>query len=385
MDVHMRIVHLTASAFLGGPERQMLGLAEAMSADFANTFLSFSEGGRCRPFLSAVRNAGFDAAELFHDSPRVYSAARELTAFLRGNLTDVLVTHGYKSNLVGRSAARQVGIPIVSVARGWTGESWKVRCYEALDRLHLRLMDRVVCVSQGQAAKVLRAGVPFERVRVIRNGARLHAFERPDPGGRERVRELAGGDGPVVLAAGRLSPEKGFAVLIEAAHLVTQAVPDARFVLCGDGSQRPALEQRVEALNLAGTFRLVGHRSDLDSLLPWATVVALPSFTEGLPNVALEAAAAGVPVVATAVGGTPEVVVNGRTGFLVPPGDPVRFAARIIDLLRNPEVAALFGSAAREHMHEHFTFAVQAQAYETLFTELLADRRRSARASAVCA
>ncbi|MBO0699773.1 MAG: glycosyltransferase, partial [Zavarzinella sp.] len=181
----MRIVHLTASAFFGGPERQMLGLAAALPAGFSTTFLSFSETGRCRPFLTTARSAGFDAAELAHDTPDFRAAIREVSAFLRGNFADVLVTHGYKSNLLGRPAARQGRVPIVSVSRGWTGESLRVRCYEALDRFHLRFMDRVVCVSEGQAEKVRRAGVAPGRIRVIRNAARFRAAAEPHPRDRD--------------------------------------------------------------------------------------------------------------------------------------------------------------------------------------------------------
>jgi glycosyltransferase involved in cell wall biosynthesis len=367
----MRIVHLTASALLGGPERQMLGLAAALPADYVSTFLSFSEGGRCRRFLAAARTAGFDAAELRSDTPHLWPAVRELNAVLRGNRADVLVTHGYKSNLLGRPAARQAGVPIVSVSRGWTGENLKVRCYEAIDRFHLRFMDRVVCVSAGQARKARAAGVPAGRVRVIRNGARLGAFADPEPAGRESLRQLAGGPGPVVLAAGRLSPEKGFRLLVEAASVIRRAVPTVRLVVCGEGALRPNLERQIRRLGLAGVVRLAGHRSDLDTMLPWADLAVLPSYTEGLPNVALEAAAAGVPVVATAVGGTPEVVVDGQTGYLVPPGDADRLAERIIDLVREPARAAAFGQAARQRMRDHFSFQAQARDYEAMFAELL--------------
>src|SRR5947209_1924147 len=297
----MRIVHLTASGFFGGPERQMLGLAAALPDDYSSTFLSFSEGGRCRPFLAAARVAGFDAAELTHDTPNLRAAIAELTAFLRGNFADVLVTHGYKSNLLGRAAARQTRIPIVSVSRGWTGENLKVWCYEAVDRVHLRFMDRVVCVSAGQAERVRRSGVPPERVRVIRNAARLPAFSAPDPAMRGRLLMLAGGDGPVVFAAGRLSPEKGLHVLVESAAQLFRQVPTARIVVLGEGGERGRLERRLSEFGIADRFRLPGFRGDVDDLLPWADVVALPSLTEGLPNVALEAAAAGRPVVASAV------------------------------------------------------------------------------------
>jgi glycosyltransferase involved in cell wall biosynthesis len=368
----MHLVHLTASTFFGGPERQMLGLGRALPDDFTSTYLSFSEGGRCAAFLGQVRSAGFDGIELENDSPRLRSSIRELTSLLRERGSDVLITHGYKSNLLGRVAARRVGIPVVAVSRGWTGENVKVRFYDALDRFHLRYMDAVVCVSEGQAAKVRKAGVPPRKMTVIRNAARLDAFQSPLPEYRERLRQLARaeGDDLVIAAAGRLSPEKGFAVLLEAAALVTRAERGCRFVLFGEGGERPALEQRITELGLHDGFTLAGFRDDLDRWLPWADLAVLPSFTEGLPNVALEASAAGVPVVATAVGGTPEVVSDGATGFLVPSGDPTALASRILDVCRDATLRERLGEAGREFMRQQFSFEGQALAYRKLFAAL---------------
>jgi glycosyltransferase involved in cell wall biosynthesis len=372
----VRIVHLTASSFFGGPERQILGLARALPDEYSTTILSFSEGGQCRPFLAAARAAGFDTAELTNDTPNLRAAVAELTAFLRGNFADILVTHGYKSNLLGRPAARNAGIPIISISRGWTGENLKVWCYEAVDRFHLRFMDRVVCVSAGQGERVRRAGVPPEKVRVIRNAARLSAFTRPDPFMGQRLRELAGGDGPVVVAAGRLSPEKGFHILVEAGKQLAHDVPMARVVVFGEGAERGRLERRIAELGLGERFRLPGFRDDVDALLPWADVAVLPSLTEGLPNVALEAAAASVPVVATAVGGTPEVVIDGRTGFLVPPNEPMALARRTADVLASPGLARGLGTAGRKWVEEYFSFEGQARAYQMLFNEVCSGRHR---------
>jgi len=156
----MKIAHLTASTFFGGPERQMLGLATSLPAAYQTAFLSFAEGGRCHPFLGRARKAGFEAIALQADTPRFRAAVAEVADELRRLETQVLCCHGYKANILGRLAARRVGIAAIAVARGWTGENIKVRCYEALDRLHLRMMDHVVCVSNAQALKVRRAGVP---------------------------------------------------------------------------------------------------------------------------------------------------------------------------------------------------------------------------------
>jgi glycosyltransferase involved in cell wall biosynthesis len=174
----------------------------------------------------------------------------------------------------------------------------------------------------------------------------------------------------VVVAAGRLSPEKGFGVLVESAAEICRDNPGAGVVIFGEGTLRAELEARIAELGLSGRVVLPGFRTDLDSLIGAADVVVLPSFTEGLPNVALEASAAGVPVVATAVGGTPEVIRDNETGFLVPPGQPQAIAAKVGELLREQLLRAQFGAAAKEYMQSTFTFEAQAAAYLELIDTL---------------
>ncbi|MBM3979337.1 MAG: glycosyltransferase family 4 protein [Planctomycetes bacterium] len=371
----MNLVHLTASTFFGGPERQMLGLARALRDAARTTFATFPEGGRGEAFLNEVRAHGFATVPLTTDFPKVFAAVRELAGVLRATACDVLLCHGYKANIIGRLAARRAGVPAVAVSRGWTGETRKVKLYEWLDRRHLRFMDHVVCVSEGQAAKVRRwCRVPARRLSVIRNSARLSAFESADPTARARLLGFFASDAAVsqiVLGAGRFSPEKGFGVLVEAAAAICKDNPRAGVVLFGEGPLRGDLEARVARLGLTGRVVLPGFRTDLDSLIGGADVVVLPSYTEGLPNVALEASAAGVPVVATTVGGTPEVIADGATGFLVPPGEPAAIAAKVTDLLRAPDLRADFGTAGRARMRALFTFDAQAKAYLQLIDTLL--------------
>ncbi len=369
----MHVVHLTASTLFGGPERQMLGLGRHLPPRFRSTYGSFPEGGRCEPFLAEAHAAGFPTVRLAADTPDVPGALDELTRLLRDTAADVLVGHTFKPNVLGRLAARRVGIPVVTVSRGWTWESLKVRVYETIDRVNLRFVDHVVAVSSGQAERVRRCGVPSTRLSVIRNAARLAAFADPDPAYRDRLRGLFPADTPVshvVLAAGRLSPEKGFDVLVEAAAEVLRIHPTAGFVLFGEGGERAKLEARVAELGLAALFRMPGHSADLDRYLPWADVVVLPSFTEGLPNVALEASAAGVPVVATAVGGTPELVADGESGFLVPSGQPDVIAERVSRLLADEPLRKRLGTAGRERMRREFSFEAQAERYAELFDRL---------------
>ena len=370
----MNLVHLTASTFFGGPERQMLGLALAMPDSIRTTFATFPEGGRGGAFLDEVRKHGFATSPLKTDFPKVYASVREVVELLRATACDVLVCHGYKAHVLGRLAAHRAGIPAVAVSRGWTGETRKVKLYEWIDRRHLQFMDHVVCVSDGQAEKVRKwCRVPANRMSVIRNSARLAAFENADPAARARLLGFFPNDtavSQVVVGAGRFSPEKGFGVLVEAAATICRDNPNAGVVLFGEGPLRSDLERRVAELGLTGRVVLPGFRHDLDSLIGGADVVVLPSYTEGLPNVALEASAAGVPVVATAVGGTPEAIADGVNGFLVPPGRPAAVANKVGELLRDLDLRDRFGTAGRERMRELFTFQAQATAYLRLLHTL---------------
>jgi glycosyltransferase involved in cell wall biosynthesis len=369
----MVVVHLTSSRFFGGPERQMLGLAENLACRSA--FLSFSEGGRCEAFLTHARRAGFSAQALENDTPYLRAAVNELAGHLQDLGAGVLCCNGYKANLAGRLAARRMRVPAIAVSRGWTGETWKVRVYEALDRLHLRLMSHVVCVSEAQAVKVRRAGVPHHRVSVIRNAVQTDRFENPDPDGREQLLSYFDRKPQRIIGAvGRLSPEKGFAVLIEAARQVASSDAQAGFLIFGDGGLRANLERRIATAGLGGGFVLAGFRTDLDRLLPSLDALVLPSYSEGLPNVVLEAFAAGVPVVATAVGGIPEIVADGENGYLVPPGDATALAARMRDLLGSRSRRREMGQRGKERVQEEYTFETQARAYARLFAVLTDER-----------
>ena len=151
-------------------------------------------------------------------------------------------------------------------------------------------------------------------------------------------------------------------MLVEAAALVVRQLPDVGFLHLGDGPLRGEITARIEALGLWGRFVLAGFRDDVDRLTPHWDLSVLPSFTEGLPNVVLESLAAGVPVVATAVGGTPEALRDGVDGRLVPPRDPRLLADRIVSLLRSEEDRAAMGRRGRERIRAEFTHEAQARA-----------------------
>jgi glycosyltransferase involved in cell wall biosynthesis len=368
----MNIVHLTASTMYGGPERQMLGLADALRDRARVSVISFQEGGRCRPFLSQARRLGLDAVELQSDTPYFFHVISEVAAELERLKADVVLCHGYKANMLGRPAARRRGIPAIAVSRGWTAESWRVRLYEWMDRMHLRFMDRVIAVSQAQAEKVKACGVNDARINVIPNSIDPERFADPDPRYRTRMeRYFRHGVSLVIGAAGRFSPEKGFDVLIQAAATVMEACPEVGFVLFGDGPEKANLQARISMLGLNGAVVMAGFRGDLDRYLPQLDLFVLSSHTEGMPNVVLEACAAGVPVVATAVGGTPEVIDDESSGWLVQPGDPAQLAQRILDAVECPERMRDVAFNGRQKVLEDFSFDAQADQYLELLETIV--------------
>jgi glycosyltransferase involved in cell wall biosynthesis len=367
----MVIVHLLASPFFGGPERQVLGLARSLPSDFQTVFLSFAERGLSAPFLDRARRHGFEAVCLQHNAPFLRRAVHEIAGHLRRVGGRVLCCSGYKPDILGWLAARQVGIPVLAISHGWTAVTMKVRLNEMLDRLVLHGMDRIVCVSEGQSVKVRRAGVSPGRVVVIRNAIGRESFRAPDAQTRQEMLEMfARPPRLLVGAAGRLSPEKGFDQFVAAARRVADQHPSTGFILFGDGPLRTVLIQEVADRGLGDRFVFAGFRGDLERYLPSLDVFVQPSFTEGLPVAVLEASAAGLPVVATAVGGTPEVVADGTTGFLVSAGRPDALAEKIARLLKDDTLRQQMGCQGRQRVEGSFTFAAQSVQYQRLFAEM---------------
>jgi glycosyltransferase involved in cell wall biosynthesis len=372
----MNVVHLTDSPFYGGPERQMRGLSLALPASVKTTILCFRDHASSLPFLKQLDAAGIAARMIGHANPHFLRMIADVAAQLRDERADLLLCQGYKADIIGWFAARRVGIPVIAVSRGWTAHTLKVRAYEALDRRMLQRMDAVLCVSAGQAAKVARAGVARDRLHVIHNSIDPARFGNGRAAGRAILEGLfASPRSAIIAAVGRQSPEKGFDQLVDAARLLVRDDNRVGVVLVGDGPDRPMLEAMVRAASLESSVVFAGFRTDVDRLLPGADILTQPSHTEGMPNAVLEACAAGLPVVATDVGGTSEIIEDGVNGFLVPAADPPALARRLRDLVRSPDLRQQMGNRGRDLVRARFSFARQAAAYEEVFVSVV--RRRS--------
>lgn len=363
----MKILILTASPFFGGPERQILELAKTFRLrhpDVETCLASFPEAGNCRPFLDKATEAGFETVELANDFPHLIRTRNELRQLLTERKIDILITNGHKARGVSCLLPKP-HIPIITVSRGWTAENFKIKLFNFADRHFHRRADHVIAVSDGQAAKVIRFGTPPDRVTVIRNAIRVDRFdETPDPAEREKLLAVFPQRPTFLLgAAGRLSPEKGFDLLIDAAKKIRDRSFSIGLFIFGEGFLRESLEKQLRDLGLQDCVQLPGFTGELDRLLPHFDVFVQSSHSEGLPNVLLEAMAARTAVVATEAGGTPEVVEEGVTGLMVPPGDAGKLADAICRLLAEPDKLQTMGDAGRKRVETLFTFESQADRY----------------------
>jgi len=368
------VCHLIASNFAGGPEKQIVELSTRMPAlGWPTVIGSFREN---RPTVGVIENARARGVPTFLISTRSsFSplAAVQLARSLKRYRVTLLVTHGYKSNLVGRLATAGTQVAQVPMVRGYTGEDWKVRHYERIDRGLLRRSPIVLCVSAATQELLVRLGVARDHIRVLHNAVDDNLSSTP----LDLTKEFDLPQGTqVLLAAGRLSPEKGHRYLVEAMARLKGHDPPAALVILGAGREAERLGAQVAAAGLAEHVVLGGFRTDVLRCIAGADLVVNPSLTEGLPNVVLEALALGRPVVATDVGGVSELITPGQTGWLVPPADPAALAGAIVAALDDAPRACALAEAGRRRVAASFSFAGQARRFADLCPELLAIARR---------
>jgi len=245
-----------------------------------------------------------------------------------------------------------------------------------MERLLARLTDRIVTVSEGQRWELAGYGIaPLEKIAVVPLGFELEDLLACGSHRGELCRELGlSDDDKLIGIVARLVPIKNHHLFLQTAKLVAEAVPQARFLVVGDGELREELEAYARELGLDGRVLFTGWRRDLPRLYADLDVVALTSINEGTPVSLIEAMAAGVPVVATTVGGVPDVVVNGETGYLVEAGDVKGMAEAITELLRNPEKAREMGRKGREVVYPKFAAQTLIANVEQLYSGLLRHR-----------
>ena len=321
------------------------------------------------------------------DLVREVSPARDVRALamlvrlMRAGRYDIVHTHTSKAGLLGRVAAVMAGVPVVvhtphgHIFHGYFGRP-QTAVYRCLEAAAARHTDRIITLTERGAREHVEAGVgPPELFVPIHSGVDVAAYERPTRGRAVVRRELGIADSAsVLIAVGRLAPVKGHEVLLRAMVGVVRERPGVVLLLAGDGPQRGFLEELARQLGLGGSVRLLGLRADVVDLLHASDVFCLPSHNEGMGRVVVEAMAAGVPVVASGVGGVPELIEDGRTGVLVAPADEGALCAGILRVLGNGPAAADMAVRARAEVAPRYSLAAMLDRIDSLYMELLAEK-----------
>jgi glycosyltransferase involved in cell wall biosynthesis len=366
----LTVAHFDNAEVRGGAEEHILTLLRGLDRSRFRPLLVCSPEMAATLAVDVPRDVPVVPTRLYR--PRDLGPAFRLARLLHEVGVDILHSHMFYGSLLASPVARMCGVPVV-VETPHLREHWRrgLKSSYVVDRLAGRFVDRFIAVSRANARYLIdEKGLPAAKVIVIENGADIKRYsQRSEPAAGLRASLGFGPSDPILLALGRLEPQKGHRVLLEALPLVRREFPRIRLVCVGDGGQRPALEAQVMGLQLGDAVRFVGFRSDVEAWLALADVMVLPSLYEGLPLAAIEALAAQTPVVATAVDGTPEVVVHEKTGLTVSAGDPIALAEAIIRLLRQPEWARRLALAGQRWVEERFDAQRQVRLTENLYAE----------------
>ena len=363
----VRVVEVVATGTNGGAQEHVYGLLTRIDPTRYDVHVvSLSHGVSVRK----LERHGVTVTVI--DEPDDAIATGALAVLLGDLRPEVVHNHMYRAELVGTRAAialGEIGRPRPYVVS--TIHSSRVRSEEDRRVLHILTsrMDHLIAVSRSIVEKLHQEGRDTIPISLIHNGVDLQRYDHQDPCCTLHEEYGLPEGSPIVGVIARLEPEKGHPTLIEAWPAVVAAVPDATLLVVGEGSRRDALEEQAKELGVERRIVFAGRRDDVPAVTAALDVAVLPSYREALGLTVLEAMALSRPVVASSVGGIPEMVEDGVTGLLVPPRDPAALAAAIVRLLRDHPLADMLGRAGHDLVHERFCIELMVREVERIYDE----------------
>ena len=372
----VKLLKFVAFFAIGGTERHVVNLSRELdTSKFELHLVCFKRWGE---LLGEIETLGVPISEYKINSlysPQTLRQQLRFSGFLRRNQIQVVHTYGFYSTVFAVPAARLARVPIVIASIRDTGELL-TPLQKRVHQFACRFADSILVNAEAVRQWLIAEGYNANNIHVIRNGIALDRFEKKDGGAAIRQELGLPAHVPLVAMLSRLNRLKGGEYFLQAATLLASRFPEVRFLIvgdvgCGDSTYKAALEREAIRLGLGNRILFTGFRLDVPKVLSAVSISVLPSLSEGLSNVLLESMAAGVPVIATKVGGTPEVIEDGVSGLLVPPSDSEALARAMRSLIENPELARRYGQAGKQRIAEHFSLGRMVQQTEQHYLNLL--------------
>lgn len=375
MSAKKHIVHIRDSSDIYGGERVILTLGKfiAFSESFDMSLVCMRRGdGRSEALITAAGKVGINVKPVDVKGRLDFKAISRIREYIQLQDVSLIHTHDFKSDLYGFWATRELGVRRVATAHGSTRDSLTKKAYLFLDeRVVYRGFDTIIAVSQQLENDLQKKHVPTEKIRVIQNGLDIELLDL-QAGASEPSLPLEKRIGARVFGViGRLFPDKGQNQFLEAFAAIADRHPDSYGLIVGDGPDRARLSQRIDALGLQGRVYLCGARKNIKSVYELIDFLVIPSLTEGLPYVLLEAMATGIPVVATAVGDIPLLIEDEVRGYLISPGDVAALTKRMTDLLTKSDLASAMAQQGKALIAARYSAQRMVDETERVYSELL--------------
>jgi len=368
----IRVLYLRDTTFVCGPGKTILNTFR--TADRAA--VSITLGVPCsttdsNAFVTAAKSIGLPVVDLPEEGRLDLGTTKRLAQIIKDGQFDLVQSHDFRTRRLASLACISAGVPHVTSVHGWIANSRKQRVTRVIDKMLIRRARRIIAVSDRLVRDLVESGAPLERIALFPNAVLLDDYPPAMPADLARQELGLPASSKCIGIVGRLSQEKRHDLFLEMAAALASSDPDVVFLVVGEGPLRADLQHLADRLKLGNRMVFLGHRSDMQRIYATLNLLVLCSDTEGMPNVVLEAFAYERPVVATRVGGVPEVVTDGENGLIVPPGQRAALTAAVRALVSDPELAARLGRQGRKTVEERFDFRRRTAAVEALYQSIL--------------
>ncbi len=366
----MNVLQLISSLGFFGAENVLVQLAGELYKNPECTPVSGVIKNIATPHLEVIEaclEKGIESVIFSCRSKFDFKTIITLRKYVKSRHINIIHSHGYKADMYSYFAALGLPVKRIATCHNWLGDDPKMKFYAALDKFFLRNFSHVVAVSVDVQKQLLQSSIPSSHVSLIKNGVDIDRFAMPKDGGNLKSALGISPDNLVIGTVGRISVEKGHRHLLNIADDIEKECPGTTFLVVGDGDLRPKLQNEFDQPNIIFT----GLRNDLPALYACMDIFVLPSLTEGLPMVLLEAMASRLPVVASDVGFISHVVEEGMSGFLVAPGDEQGLKDRLMQLLKDSGQRTSMGEKGFLQVKKEFSSMQMAREYISVYRKAM--------------